>query len=139
MADLKMPEVNSVIVAGRLTRDPELRYVKSDVAVCTMGLAINTRVKRGERWEDETTFLDVKAWAKQAEHASEKLRKGAPILVEGTLRQESWEAKDGSQRSKLLVVARRIHQLEWDSDRPQRAGRERKPVGEPEMSDGLPF
>ncbi|MEN1681563.1 MAG: single-stranded DNA-binding protein [Planctomycetota bacterium] len=105
-----MASYNRVILVGNLTRDPELRHIPSGTAVSEIGLAVNDRVKRGDQWVDETTFVDVTLWARTAEVASEYLSKGSSVLIEGRLRLESWE-KDGQKRSKLKVVADKMQML----------------------------
>jgi single-strand DNA-binding protein len=97
---------NKVILAGNLTRDPELRYTPKGTAIAKIGLAIN-RKWRSESGElkDETTFVDVDAFGKTAETIGQYLKKGRPILVEGRLRYETWDDKQtGQKRSKLGVV-----------------------------------
>ena len=91
-------------MAGNLTRDVELRHIPSGTAVADVGLAVNDRVKKGEEWVDEVSFIDLTLWSRQAENAAEYLSKGSAILVEGRLKQESWEDKEGNKRSKLKVV-----------------------------------
>jgi single-strand DNA-binding protein len=105
-----MASFNRVILVGNLTRDPELRYIPSGTAVSEIGLAVNDRVKRGEQWVDETTFVDVTMWGRTAEVANEYLSKGAPVLIEGRLKLDTWE-KDGQKRSKLRVVCEKMQML----------------------------
>lgn len=105
-----MASFNRVILVGNLTRDPELRYIPSGTAVSEIGLAVNDRVKRGDTWVDETTFVDVTMWGRTAEVANEYLSKGAPVLIEGRLKLDSWE-KDGQKRSKLRVVCEKMQML----------------------------
>jgi single-strand DNA-binding protein len=95
---------NRVILLGNLTRDPELRYIQSGMAVTDLGLAVNEKRKgpNGD-WIEEATFVDVTAWGRNAEIASEYLTKGSPVLIEGRLKLDTWE-KDGQKRSKLKVV-----------------------------------
>ena len=117
MSDLRVPDLNRVFIAGRLTRDPDLRYVSgSNTAYCRIGVA-NTRFykdKSGERRED-TTFVDVTVWGAQAEFVGERLRKGRPVLIEGTLRTSEWEDQaTGQKRSKLNINAQRVTPLDWD-------------------------
>ena len=102
-----MASYNRVILMGNLTRDPELRYIPSGTAVSNIGLAVNDRVKRGDQWVDEATFVDVTLWARDAEIANEYLSKGSPVLIEGRLRLDRWE-KDGEKHSKLKVVCDRL-------------------------------
>lgn len=98
---------NKVILMGNLTRDPELRHLpNSNTAVCTLGLAVNRRFRTadGENRE-ETTFVDCEAFGRTAEVLSEYLTKGRPVLIEGRLRLDQWEDKDGGgNRSKLKVI-----------------------------------
>lgn len=105
-----MASYNRVILVGNLTRDPELRHIPSGTAVCEIGLAVNDRVKRGDQWVDETTFVDVTLWARTAEVAQQYLSKGSPVLIEGRLKLDTWE-KDGQKRSKLRVVADKMQML----------------------------
>jgi single-strand DNA-binding protein len=106
-----MASFNRVILVGNLTRDPELKYIPSGTAVCDIGLAVNDRRKTASgEWIEETTFVDVTLWARTAEVASEYLTKGAPVLIEGRLKLDTWE-KDGKKNSKLRVVGERMQML----------------------------
>jgi single-strand DNA-binding protein len=105
-----MASFNRVVLVGNLTRDPELRYIPSGTAVSEIGLAVNDRVKKGDQWVDETTFVDVTLWGRTAEVANEYLSKGSNILIEGRLKLDTWE-KDGQKRSKLRVVAEKMQML----------------------------
>lgn len=118
MSDFRMPDVNRVFLAGRLTRDPELRYLPSGMAVCKMGLAVSRfyKTKEGEKRE-ETMFINVTTWGKTAEYNNEYLRKGRPVLVEGQLRSNEFEDKSGQKRTTIEVNADRVQQLDW-GDRP---------------------
>ncbi|MCX6896685.1 MAG: single-stranded DNA-binding protein [Verrucomicrobia bacterium] len=101
-----MANFNKVILAGNLTRDPELRYTPKGTAIAKIGLAINRkwRSESGEM-KDETTFVDVDAFGKTAETIGQYLKKGRPILIEGRLRYDTWDDKQtGQKRSKLGVV-----------------------------------
>src|SRR6266436_921799 len=103
-----MASYNRVVLMGNVTRDPELRYVPSGMAVTDLGLAVNDRRKgaNGE-WIEETTFVDVTLWGRTAEIASEYLGKGSPALIEGRLKLDTWE-KDGKKNSKLKVVGENL-------------------------------
>jgi single-strand DNA-binding protein len=108
-----MPNFNTVVLAGHLTRDPELRYTPQGAAVCDFTIAINRKFtkKDGEKGE-EVAFVDVTSWNRQAEIAAEYLKKGRPVLVSGRIVQDRWEDKDtGQKRSKLRVVAGSLHFL----------------------------
>ncbi|HNY26630.1 MAG TPA: single-stranded DNA-binding protein [Candidatus Sumerlaeota bacterium] len=105
-----MLELNKVMLIGNLTRDPELSYTTSGTALAKLGLAVNRRTKNRQtnEWQDETAFVDVDAWTHTAEFCAKYLKKGSRVFVEGRLRQHSWEAQDGSKRSKLSVTAERV-------------------------------
>ena len=108
-----MVSVNSVILAGNLTRDPEVRYTPQGTAVARLGLAINQvyKTKDGER-KEEVCFIDVEVWARQAETCGEYLKKGSSILVEGILKLDTWSDKEtGQKRSKHKIRARRVQFL----------------------------
>jgi len=101
-----MTGFNKVIIAGNLTRDPELRYTPKGTAVARLTLAVN-RTWKNETGEskEEVSFIDVDAWARQAEVIAQYMKKGRPLLVEGRLKQDTWEDKNTHQKqSKLKVV-----------------------------------
>ncbi len=104
-----MASLNKVFLIGNLTRPPELRYTPSGTAVADVRLAVNRNytTQGGERRED-TCFLTVVVWGKQAESCGEYLDKGSPILVEGRLQTREWEGKDGQKRTVTEVVAERV-------------------------------
>lgn len=105
-----MASFNRVILLGNLTRDIELRYVGSGIAVTDIGLAVNDRVKRNDQWTEEVTFVDITLWGRTAEVANEYLSKGSSVLIEGRLKLDTWE-KDGQKRSKLHVVGERMQMV----------------------------
>ena len=107
-----MPNLNRVFLMGNLTRDPELRYTPSGTAVAQFGIAVNRRWKdrSSNEMREETTFVDIEVWARQAETASEYLSKGRACFIEGRLKLDQWE-RDGQKRSKLKVVAERVQFL----------------------------
>jgi single-strand DNA-binding protein len=106
-----MASYNRVILVGNLTRDPEIRYIPSGMAVSDIGLAVNDRRKAANgEWVEETTFVDVTLWGRTAEVASEYLSKGAPVLIEGRLKLDTWE-KDGEKKSKLKVTCEKMQML----------------------------
>lgn len=104
-----MASVNKVMLLGRLTADPELRYTPKGTAVCDLRLAMNrqyTDPGSGEK-KEETTFVDVTVWSRQAETSAQYLKKGREVFVEGRLKQDQWE-QDGQKRSKLSVTAENV-------------------------------
>ncbi|MGB9710934.1 MAG: single-stranded DNA-binding protein [Thermodesulfovibrio sp.] len=98
---------NRIILIGNLTRDPEIRYTPSGVAVATVPIAVNSRYKQGEELKEETLFIDAIVFGKQAETCSQYLNKGRTVLVEGRLRERRWEY-EGQKRSKFEVIANNI-------------------------------
>jgi len=106
-----MASFNRVILLGNLTRDVEVKYLQSGMAVADIGLAVNDRRKnQAGEWVEETTFVDVTLWGRTAEVAAEYLSKGSPILIEGRLRLDQWET-DGQKRSKLRVTCERMQMV----------------------------
>lgn len=107
-----MANLNKVMLIGNLTRDPEVRYTPKGTAVADIGLAINRYFQNdnGER-QEETTFVDVTLWGKQAELAQQYLGKGRPVYIEGRLQLDSWQDKDGQKRNKLKIVCENMQFL----------------------------
>ena len=108
-----MANLNKVMLIGNLTRDIELKYTPKGLAIAELGLAINRRYKTesGEQ-KEETTFVDVTMWGRQAEIAKEYLSKGKPVYVEGRLQLDSWDDKQtGQKRSKLKVTGEALQLL----------------------------
>ena len=155
-----MASFNKVILAGNLTRDPELRYTPKGTAVAKIGMAVNRSWKSetGEM-KEEVTFVDVEAWGRQAEVIGQYLKKGRPILIEGRLRLDTWEDKNTHQKvSKLKVVLEAFSFLDSRGEGGGGGGGEfRKPaataapaaapatangpeeMGEPPSDDDVPF
>src|SRR5712691_8981623 len=106
-----MATFNKIILVGHLSRDPELRFTSTGTAIATFALATNHRYKVGELWQEETCFLDVVVFGSRAEPVSDYLHKGSQALVEGRVRQHTWETPDGQKRHKHEVVAERVHFL----------------------------
>jgi len=100
-----MANFNRVILAGNLTRDPELKYTPKGQAVARIGMAINRSWKNeaGEQ-KEEVTFVDVEAWGRQAEVIAQYVKKGRPLLVEGRLKLDQWEDKNTHQKQSKLKV-----------------------------------
>lgn len=128
-----MASFNRTIILGNLTRDVELRHISSGTAVADIGLAVNDRKKVGDKWEDETSFIDVTLWGRTAEIAAEYLSKGSPVLIEGRLKQEKWE-QDGVRRSKVKVVADKMQLIGGKSESEKGAKTQ-----EAETSEDIPF
>jgi single-strand DNA-binding protein len=133
-----MESLNHIVLQGRLTRDPEVRYTPSGTPVATLGLAVNNRMKQGDEWKDDPCFIDVAVFGKQAESCGEYLSKGQPVIVEGRLRYRSWEGQDGQKRSKHEVTASRVHFMPKISRTPGSGGG-LGDVGESMDDDDVPF
>lgn len=138
--------LNRVFLMGNLTRDPELRVTASNNTVAKFGLAVN-RVwfdKAANEKREEVTFVDCEAWGKTAENIGKFFGKGKPILVEGRLKLDQWEDKQGGKRSRLMVV---VESFEFvggpkDGDAKPASTRREKPVyggHEPVDEADIPF
>ncbi len=99
-----MANLNKVFLIGNLTRDPELRATQGGVNVCKFGLAVNRRYTTQQGPQEETTFVDLTAFGRQAEVIQQYCTKGKPIFVEGRLQFSSWETKEGQKRNKIEVI-----------------------------------
>ena len=131
-----MASFNRVILAGNLTRDIELRETPGGASVADAGLAVNDRRKQGDEWVDETSFVDLTLWGRTAENAAEYLSKGSPILIEGRLKQDSWQNDAGEKRTKLKVVVDRLQFL----SNGKTEERKQEPVAASSGKDGdIPF
>lgn len=98
--------INRVIVTGNLTRDPELRAVGSTGnSVCSLRIAVNSRRKQGDQWVDKPNYFDVTVWGAQGENCAQWLSKGRPVAIDGRLDWREWEAKDGSKRQSVEIIA----------------------------------
>ena len=107
---MSMGDINSVIIVGRLTRDAELKYTGSGMALCNFSVAVNRRVKKGDQWTDEASFFDLTLFGKTAENLNKHLVKGGQVAVQGSLKQDRWE-KDGQRFSKIGIFAENVQLL----------------------------
>lgn len=115
-----MANINRVFLAGNLTRDPQVRFLANEQAVANFGVAINRRFKGSDgSQKEETTFVDVEAWGRQAELVGQYLTKGRGCFIEGRLKLDTWEDKEGKKQSKLRVVADNVQFLD---SRPRQGG-----------------
>lgn len=123
--------INRVVISGNLTRDPELRSTSGGLSILSFGVAVNDRRKNSStgEWEDVPNFVDVTVFGRRADALNRYLSKGTKVAIEGKLRFEQWEAKDGSRRSKLSVVADEVELM---------GGRESKPAPAPAPAPPAP-
>lgn len=109
--------LNRVVLIGRLTRDPELKYTQSGIAVCSFSIAVDRKFKNPETGEKEVDFIDIVAWRQSAEFAANNLTKGRLIAVDGRLQIRKWTAQDGTARRNAEVQVDDLRAL----DRPKQA------------------
>ena len=106
---------NAITIIGNATKPPELRYTPSGQARAGFGVAVNRRWKgRDDEWQEQTSYFDVTCWGQLAENVCESIDKGTRVAVVGRLEQRSWEADDGTKRSKVEVIADEVApSLRW--------------------------
>ncbi|OGR94655.1 MAG: hypothetical protein A2016_10695 [Elusimicrobia bacterium GWF2_62_30] len=125
-----MPEINQVMIAGRLTRDPELRFTQKQQGVVSLSVAVNRRFQdaaSGE-WKDDVTFVPVTVWGPAAERCKDKMKKGSPVLVEGRLTASEYTDKTGAKRKEMKITARRVQLMAYGA---QEGGAEAAPEEAP--------
>jgi single-strand DNA-binding protein len=112
MAELKMPEINYVIIAGNLTKDPVCRMTTNNTPVVNFSIASNRKYKdSSNQWQEDVCYIGIVAWNKLAESCRDRLRKGSAVLVDGELQSRTWKNEDGNNRSIVEIKARRIQFL----------------------------
>jgi single-strand DNA-binding protein len=112
MQDLKMPEVNNVLIAGNLTRDPMYRRTNGGTPVVNFSIATNRKYRdAANRWQEEVCYVGIVAWNKLAESCKDRLKKGSPVLIEGELQSHTFKTDDGRNRHVIEIKARRIQFL----------------------------
>src|SRR5216117_3214175 len=120
-------DINRVTIVGRLTRDPELAHLASGTPVLRLGVAVNGRQRDDAgNWADKPNFFDVKVFGNQAETLAQHLSKGRRVGVDGRLDWSSWEAQDGTKRSKVEIVAQSVQFLDSRGDGEGGGGGERQ-------------
>ncbi len=111
--------INTVVVTGNLTRDPELRHLQSGTAVCKLRVAVNSRRKdQSGEWVDKPNYFDVTVWGAQGENCSSYLTKGRPVAIEGRLEWREWEGQDGNKRQSVEIIANSVQFLGSRGDAP---------------------
>jgi single-strand DNA-binding protein len=132
--------INKVFLGGRLTRNPELRYTPGGTGVAAFGIAVNRKWKAKDgSAQEEVTFLDCEAWGKTAEIITEHFTKGRPIFIEGRLKLDSWESKQGEKRSKVKVVADSFQFVGKAEPAAEKAPPQEAPEYDPNVDDEIPF
>ena len=109
MAEFKMPELNAVVIAGNLTKDPIFRQTTSGTPVVNFSIASNRRFRdKNEEWKEDVCYVGVVAWNRLAESCRDKLKKGNAVLVDGELQSRTFKTEDGNNRTIVEIKARRI-------------------------------
>jgi single-strand DNA-binding protein len=122
MSELKVPEVNRVLVSGRLTRDPEQRWAADGTAVTGFTLAFHRHYRaRDGRVTEHTGFVPVASYGRLAEVCGQALHKGSPVLVEGRLQMREWATREGRRQTRLEIRAEQVHFLEKAEGAPEAA------------------
>ncbi|OGU55622.1 MAG: single-stranded DNA-binding protein [Ignavibacteria bacterium RBG_13_36_8] len=112
MADLKMPELNSVIVAGNLTKDPVFRETSNKTPVVNFHIAANRRYKdSSNQWQEDVCYVGVVAWNKLADSCRDRLKKSSAVLIDGELQSRTFKTDDGRNRTIVEIKAKRIQFL----------------------------
>jgi single-strand DNA-binding protein len=112
MAELKMPEINSVVIAGNLTKDPIFRQTTTGTPVVNFTIACNRRFRdSNNEWQEDVCYVGVVAWNKLAESCRDNLHKSSAVLVDGELQSRTWKLQDGTTRTVVEIKARRIQFL----------------------------
>lgn len=112
MAELKMPELNSVIVAGNLTKDPVFRQTSNNTPVVNFHIAANRRYKdSNNQWQEDVCYVGVVAWNKLADSCRDRLKKGSAVLIDGELQSRTFKTEDGKNRTIVEIKAKRIQFL----------------------------
>ena len=112
MADLKMPEMNSVVIAGNLTKDPIFRQTTNGTPVVNFTVASNRKFRdSGNQWQEDVCYVGIVAWNKLADSCRDRLKKGSAVLIDGELQSRNWKTDDGHNRSIVEIKARRIQFL----------------------------
>lgn len=123
MAELKMPELNSVIVAGNLTKDPIFRQTSNNTPVVNFHIAVNRRYKdSANNWQEDVCYVGVVAWNKLADSCRDRLIKGSAVLIDGELQSRTFKTEDGKNRTIVEIKAKRIQFLNKYSKSPDDIG-----------------
>ncbi len=143
--ELRLPQLNRILIAGNCTWDPEVRYTQSGSALTRFGMASTRRypdAKTPGEWKEDTCFVNVVTWGQLAERLGNTLKKGSAVLVEGRLQSRSWEAEDGQKRTAIEINADRVQVLDrrgTGESSPAYAGAPSESQDEPLPADDLPF
>lgn len=132
-----MNDINNLTIIGRLTDDVELKYTPNGMAIGSFSIACNYTKKQGDQYVDMTSFFDVSLFGKSAENLKPYLTKGKQVAINGSLKQERWQDKDGGKRSRVLIYAQEVELL---GENQQQALQQAQPQQQaPQQSYGYGF
>jgi single-strand DNA-binding protein len=135
--------LNSVLIEGNLTRDPELSYTGKGTAVAKLGVANNRWFKQEEELQKETSFFDVTVWGRQAEVCEQYLKKGRGVRVVGRLKQDRWQDPEGNPHSKIEIIAEHVEfkpeRKNGNGEDPAEAGEAVAVTADEEAKEQVPF
>lgn len=144
-----MPSLNRVLLIGRLTKDVQTKQLPGGTTIAEFGLAMNRKFKVKDEVREEVCFVDCSAFGKQAEVIAQYCQKGKALFVEGRLKLDSWESKDGTKRSKLSVIVENFQFVggeQQKQDRPSNSRKHKEPAWDPDSAfdsamggDDIPF
>ncbi len=145
-AQLRLGSLNVVLLIGRVTMDPDLRYTPKGTPVISFRIAVNRRYKdqATDEWKDQTGFFSVNAWGQLAERLGETMKRGSAVLIEGELRSRTYDTKAGEKRSVVEIYARRVQVLDRSPAEPGAVPTEPQPPDEEfepqtDQLDDIPF
>ncbi|MDP7005905.1 MAG: single-stranded DNA-binding protein [Phycisphaerales bacterium] len=135
-----MPNYNKCLLMGNLTRDPELKQTPSNQSVAQIGIALNRKFKDREgNLQEDTTYVDCEAWGRTAEVMSQYLSKGKPVFIEGRLKLDQWQDKEGNNRSKLKVVIENFQFIDSKGNQTSTPPAAATTSSVPPADDDIPF
>lgn len=145
VAQIKLPEQNIALIAGRLTKDANVAYTQKGQAVCRFDVAVNRRYldQNSNEWKDDVVFVPVVLWGPSAERSKDRLKKGVPVSVEGRITSSEYTDKNtGQTRKSLQITARRVQILQWQEAGAAQASSSTEDSGAEEslsIDDDVPF
>lgn len=140
-----LPNLNNLVISGRLTKDPEVKKLSTDFTVATFTLAVSRKYQKNGEWVDESSFFNVQTSNKLAEKIQKSAKKGSPVIVEGYLKQRSYTNKEGVEIKIIEIIASKVSVLERDEESKNEPKQEQKPsyrqTSQPDYDDEneIPF
>lgn len=113
-----MNQLNSVLIEGHLTQDPQEGHSNGENPLCKMSIASNRSYKKGDSLEEEVSYFDIESWGRIAQNCMKYLEKGRPVRVVGRLKQHRWSSNEGTPRNKIVIIAEQVEFLNKRSKEP---------------------